>query len=87
MLEARRLEVAKQIVAAQRQFKLFEYNGEQRPSGAILRAMQQSERAFADEDYDRTEHLAKVVILMAKRDAPKFAADPKRYVERQELRT
>lgn len=83
----RKLEVAKQLVAVGRMFNVFLYEGEQRPSRAIDQAMKEAERAFADEHYDRAERLAKVVTLMIKREAPKFAADPKRYVERQELRT
>lgn len=48
--------------------------------------MKEAERAFADGQYDRSERLAKVVALMIKREAPKFAADPMKYVEtRREL--
>lgn len=79
----RRLTVARQIVDAQRGFPLFLYNGEQHPSRAILQTMQQAEHAFAADDFDRAEHLAKVVAAMIKCEAPKFASDPKKYIERQ----
>ena len=79
----RRLTVARQIVTAQRGFPLFLFDGEQHPSRAILQTMRQAECAFAADDFDRAEHLAKVVTAMIKREAPKFAADPKKYIERQ----
>jgi hypothetical protein len=86
LMEARKLEVAKQLLAVGRMFNAFLYDGEQRPSRAIDQAMKEAERAFADGQYDRSERLAKVVALMIKREAPKFAADPMKYVEtRREL--
>lgn len=82
---ARRLEVAKQIVAVQRMYAAsFMYEGEQRPSRAVHRTMVEAERAFADEHYDQAEHLTKVVTLMIAREAPKFAANPKQWIDRLE---
>ena len=43
---------------------------------AVEQAIKQAEAAFAAEDYDRAEHLAEVVLRMARRDAVKFQADP-----------
>jgi hypothetical protein len=86
---ARRLEVAKQIVAVQRMYAAsFTYEGEQRPSRGVHRTMVEAERAFADEHYDQAEHLTKVLTLMIKREAPKFAANPKQWIaQREELQT
>lgn len=43
---------------------------------------------LADHLYDQAAYLAEVTARMIAREAPKFAADPKRWVEqREELRT
>jgi hypothetical protein len=47
----------------------------------LLDVMRQSEGAFAAEDYDRAEHLARVAACVACREAPKFAADPRGWVK------
>ena len=83
-LAARRLEVAKQLVAVGKGFNRFLYQDEQRPSRAVERTMQQAEQAFADEQYDHAEHLANVVVYMIERDAPIFAADPKKWIAKRE---
>ena len=81
-------EVAKQVVDAQRVYAAFSYKGEQRPSRALRQTMLEAERAWGDEQYDRTEHLTEVVELIGKRELPIFLADPKKWVEtREELRT
>ena len=50
--------------------------------------MKAAEQAFSDTDYDRAEHLAKVVAYLVRREAPKFTANPKAWIEtRRELRT
>jgi hypothetical protein len=45
--------------------------------------MRESEAAFSAGEYDRAEHLADVVLHMARRDTTKFQADPKKWIERQ----
>jgi hypothetical protein len=86
--EARRLEVATQLVDVGRMLNAFLYNGEQRPSRGVDQTMKEAEAAFAGHDYDRAEHLAKVVARMIEREAPRFAANPQRWIEtREELRT
>jgi hypothetical protein len=50
--------------------------------------MCEAEAALVAGDYDRCEHLMKVVRLMVRREIPRFKADPKRWIEtREELRT
>jgi hypothetical protein len=50
--------------------------------------MKEAERAFSEGDYERAEHLAKVVACLVRREAPKFAANPKVWIEtRRELQT
>jgi hypothetical protein len=87
--EARRLEVARQITAVGRLYRrAFEFKRELYPSRAVDRAFADVERAFSDDDFDKAEHLTKVIACMIKREAPKFAANPKQWIEtRRELRT
>jgi hypothetical protein len=42
--------------------------------------MKEAERAFAEDDYDRAEHLADVVIAMFRRDTVKYQADPQAWM-------
>ncbi len=77
----RRVAVARQLVDVGRALHAFDFQGEQYLSPAVDAAMKEAERAFSDDDYDRAEHLAKVVACMVRREAPKFAADPKRWIE------
>jgi aminoglycoside phosphotransferase (APT) family kinase protein len=51
-------------------------------SRTVDEAMKEAERAFSDEDYDKAEYLAKVVAYLVKREAPKFAANPKAWIEK-----
>lgn len=44
------------------------------------RSKDPDERALADVDYARAGHLAKVVAIMVCREAPRFAADPERWI-------
>jgi hypothetical protein len=82
-LKDRQLEVAKQIVAVQRLYaSCFQYQDEPHPSRAVYRAMREVERVFSDDDYDRAEHLTKVLACMIQRDAAKFAADPEKWIAR-----
>lgn len=87
--DARRLEVAGQITAVGRLYRgAFEFERELYPSRAVDRAFADAESAFSDDDFDKAEHLTKVIACMIKREAPKFAADPKQWIEtRRELRT
>ena len=59
----------------------------QYPSRALHKAMCEAEAALVAGDYDRCEHLMKVVRLMARREIPRFKANPQRWIEtREELR-
>jgi hypothetical protein len=93
---ARRLEVGRALHEAGKLFLELEapehlrkrFGRGQYPSRALHRAMCEAEAAYAADDYDRCEHLVKVVRLMAGREIPRFKADPKRWIEtREELRT
>ena len=44
--------------------------------------MKEAEAAFADDDYDRAEHLARVVAAMVRREAPIFVANPTKWIEK-----
>jgi hypothetical protein len=80
--------VARQLVDVGRSLWAFNHGDGQYLSRTVDEAMKEAERAFSDDDYDRAEHLAKVVAYLVKREAPKFAANPKAWIEtRQELRT
>ena len=81
----RQLEVAKLIVAVGRSLHAFDYQGEQYLPPAIDKAMRECEAAFSAPDYDRAEHIAKVIGVMVARAAPRFAADPKQYIQRNGL--
>lgn len=85
--EARRLDVARQIVKVGELYRqAFEFERELHPPRAVERAFAETERAFSDDDFDRAEHLVRVLTFMIEREAPKFAADPRRYIEtRREL--
>jgi hypothetical protein len=78
--DQRRLAVARCVFEAQKAASIFRVNDDWVPSRAVEQAIKQAEHAFADDDYDRAEHLAKVVLCMVRRDAPKFQADPKAWV-------
>jgi hypothetical protein len=85
---SRKLAVAHQLVAVGRSLRAFEFKGAQYLSRTIDEAMKEAERAFSDDDYDLAEHLIKVVAYLVQREAPKFAANPKAWIEtRRELRT
>jgi len=88
MPSSRRIAVAHKLVAVGRSLGAFDFEGEQYLSRAVSETMKEAERAFSDEDYDRAEHLAKVVTWLVRREAPKFAANPRAWIEmRRELRT
>lgn len=83
-LKDRQLEVAKQTVAVQRLYaSCFQYQDEPHPSRAVHKTMLEVERVFGiDQDFDSAEHLVKVLTNMIQRDAPKFAADPEKWIAR-----
>jgi hypothetical protein len=87
--EPRRLVVARMIVDVGRLYRrAFEFKRELYPSRAVDRAFSEAEFAFSEGDYDRAERLTKVIACMIKRDGPRFAADPKKWIAtRRELRT
>jgi hypothetical protein len=79
--------VADQLLDVGRSLSAFGFEGEQYLSRTVGKTMKEAKAAFADDDYDRAEHLAKVVAYLVKREAPKFAADPRKWIERRrELR-
>jgi hypothetical protein len=83
----RRLIVARQLVAVGRSLNAFNSGEGQYLSRTVDEVMKEAERAFADDNYDRAEHLAKVVAYLVGRESPKFAANPKAWIEtQQELR-
>jgi hypothetical protein len=48
---------------------------------ALNQAMEEAETAFDHENYDRAEHLIKVVTAIANREIARFKADPKGWTE------
>jgi hypothetical protein len=87
--DPRRLAVARMIVDVGRLYgRAFEFKRELYPSKAVDRAFSEAEFAFSESDYDKAEHLTKVIARMIGRDAPRFAADPKKWIAtRKELQT
>lgn len=77
----RQQRVAHQLVDVGRSLNAFNHGDEQYLSRTVDAAMKEAEAAFADDDYDRAEHLAKVVACLVRREAPRFAANPKRWIE------
>jgi hypothetical protein len=78
----RRTAVAHQVVAAQRSLGAFAYRHRLYSSKTVMDVMRECERAFSiDKDYDRAEHMVKIIAFLIRREAPKFAADPKRWIE------
>jgi hypothetical protein len=78
----RRTAVAHQVVAAQRSLGAFAYERRLYSSQTVMDVMRECERAFSiDKDYDRAEHLVKIIAFLIQREAPKFAADPKKWIE------
>ncbi len=83
----RRYAVASQLVDVGRSLNAFNSGNEQYLSRAVSEAMKEAERAFVAEDYARAERLVKVITYLVKREAPRFAANPKAWIEtRRELR-
>jgi hypothetical protein len=78
--EGRRLVVARRLVEAGRALRVFQVKDDYCPSHATLQAMRESETAFSAGDYDNAEHLADVVLRMARRDTIKFQANPEAWI-------
>ena len=80
--EARGLMVAQTLLDVGRSLQVFYYGDKQYLSKAVTQAMLDAETAFAKGDYDRAEHLTKVVVAIVGRDAKNFAADPEKWVQK-----
>jgi multidrug resistance efflux pump len=78
----RRLAVARRLVEAQKATAICHVKGDCCPSRAVEQATKEAECAFAEKDYARAEHLAEVVLCMARRDAARFQANPEAGVAR-----
>jgi hypothetical protein len=93
--------VARQLVVVGQSLDAFNFGGKQYLSRVVDRTMREAERAFADgleaehisaqvaqAHHDRAEHLARIVAYLVRREAPKFAANPRAWIERRrELQT
>lgn len=86
MSRRRRLTVARQLMDVGRSLHAFDYKDKQYLSRTMHETMLEAERAFADKDYDRSEHLVKVVAYLVRREAPKFKANPQRWIETRAFR-
>jgi len=83
---SREVEVGRLLVDVGRSLHAFDYEGGRYLSLTVAETMREAEYYFADDDdrdYDRAEHLAKVVAYLVRREAPKFATDPRKWIERQ----
>ena len=78
----RQLEVARLIQQVGRSLHVFDYEDKHYLPPVIDTAMRECEAAFSEQEYDHAEHMAKVVGVMVARAGPRFAADPKKYIER-----
>ncbi len=83
MRRTRQTEVARQLVDVGRLLNAFNFEGEQYLSRAVDAAMKEAEAAFSNGNYRHAEHLAKVVECLVRREAPKFATDPRKWIERR----
>jgi hypothetical protein len=84
--QKRQLAVARRLVDVGRSLSAFDYKDKQYLSRTVRETMLEAERAFADNDYDWAEHLAKIVAYLVAREAPKFAANPKLWIETRAFR-
>jgi hypothetical protein len=81
--QRRRHDAACRVFAGQKNFLVFNDEHDETQNWAnrgTLKAMQEAEKAFAEDDFDRAEHLADVVQHMMRRDIPKFRANPKAWI-------
>ena len=77
--------VLDQLDAARRSLDAFTFRGRQYPSRTLRKAISDTELAFAVGDYVRFEKLTQIVFYLVKLETPKFAADPKRWIEKRAL--
>jgi hypothetical protein len=82
----RKLAAAHRVVAAEKCFIPFNDKDHCWVHPATLKAMKQAEHAFANDDYDRAEHLAEVVLCMMRRDTAKFQANPEAWIANAKMR-
>jgi hypothetical protein len=85
-VQRRVVAVARKIVAVQRLLSAFDHGDEQYLSKTVDQAMRECEQAFADKDYARAEHLAKIMSAQAiDRDrcvpASVFVAKPYQHID------
>lgn len=82
MSKQRRISAARRVLEAQKCFRVFTNyaTGQCWVKPATLQAMREAEQAFADDDFDRAEHLSDVVIAMMRRDTARFEADPEAWI-------
>ena len=77
----RRIAVGREVFAVQRSLHAFDYRKRCYLSKTVEDVMRECERAYAlDNDYARAEHLVKIIAYLVRREAPKFAANPKRWI-------
>jgi hypothetical protein len=85
---SRRITVAHQLLDVGKSLHAFDFGDEQFLSRTVDETIREAEAAFAEDDFSRAEHLAKVVAYLVRREAPRFAANPARWVETwRELRS
>jgi hypothetical protein len=77
--------VLDQLDAARRSLDAFTFRGRQYPSRTLRKGILDTELAFAVGDYVRFERLTQIVFYLAKLETPKFAADPKKWIEKRAL--
>jgi hypothetical protein len=80
----RHAEITRKIEDVGRMFDAFRYKGELHLSHAVVKTMKEAETELAAGDLDRVEHLLAVVAFMIKREAPRFAVDPEKWIKMRE---
>jgi hypothetical protein len=81
-MTATKRDTARQVVAAQRSLGAFDHKGEQYLSQTVQEVMRECEAAFSMDDYARSAHLVKIIAYLVRREAPQFAANPTRWIDR-----
>ena len=83
---SRQIAVARQLVDVGRSLRAFDFDGQQHLPRTIDAAMKEAERAFSEDDYDRAEHLAKVIERMIQARNSKVRGQPEEvYRDAREL--
>jgi hypothetical protein len=79
---ARRAAVGRKVFTAQKSLSAFNHDGRQYLSVTVEQVMRECERAYAmDNDYDRAEHLVKIIAYLIGREAPRFMDNPRRWID------